>query len=68
MFYLPSYSPDLNPDERLNANLKYALGSRVQVRTKDKLRRATETHMNMLGNNPQRVRSYFEDPNIKYAA
>ncbi len=68
VFYLPSYSPELNPDERLNADLKYALGSRVQVRTKDKLRRATEAHMNMLGNNPQRVRSYFEDPKIKYAA
>lgn len=68
VFYLPSYSPELNPDERLNADLKYALGSRVQVRTKDKLRKATEAHMNMLGNNPQRVRSYFEDPKIKYAA
>ena len=68
VFYLPSYSPELNPDERLNADLKYALGSRVQVRTKDKLRRATEAHMSMLGNNPQRVRSYFEDPRVKYAA
>ena len=33
------------------------------LRTKDKLRTATEAHMNMLKNNPQRVRSYFEDPN-----
>ena len=24
-FYLPSYSPQLNPDERLNADLKYAM-------------------------------------------
>jgi hypothetical protein len=24
------YSSELNPDERLNADLKYALGSRVQ--------------------------------------
>lgn len=68
VFYLPSYSPELNPDERLNAELKYALGSRVQVRTKDKLRSATEAHMNMLKSNPQRVRSYFEDPKIRYAA
>jgi hypothetical protein len=43
-FYLPSYSPELNPDERLNADLNYALGSRVQVRTKDKLRASTENH------------------------
>lgn len=68
VFYLPSYSPELNPDERLNADLKYALGSRIQVRTKDKLRKATEAHMNMLSSNPQRVRSYFDDPKVKYAA
>ena len=24
LFYLPSYSPELNPDERLKADLKYA--------------------------------------------
>lgn len=37
VFYLPSYSPQLNPDERLNADLKYALGSTVAMRTKFKL-------------------------------
>lgn len=26
VFYLPSYSPELNPDERLNADLKYVIG------------------------------------------
>ncbi len=68
VFYLPSYSPELNPDERLNADLKYALGSRVQVRTKDKLKAATQNHMAMLAANPQRVKSYFQDPRVKYAA
>ena len=68
VFYLPSYSPELNPDERLNADLKQALGSRVQVRTKDKLKAVTENHMSMLAANPQRVASYFQDPKVKYAA
>ena len=68
VFYLPSYSPELNPDERLNADLKFALGSRVQVRTKDKLKAVTESHMAMLAANPQRVKSYFQDPRVKYAA
>ena len=68
VFYLPSYSPELNPDERLNADLKFALGSRVQVRTKDKLKAVTENHMAMLAANPQRVKSYFQDPRVKYAA
>ena len=29
VFYLPSYSPELNPEERLNADLKQAIGKRV---------------------------------------
>jgi transposase len=68
VFYLPSYSPELNPDERLNADLKHAMGSRVQVRTKDKLKVATENHMTMLAADPDRVMSYFQDSKVKYAA
>jgi transposase len=69
VFCLPSYSPELNPDERLNADLKYALGSRVQMRAKDKLKEATKAHMETtLEQNPARVRLYFDDPRVRYAA
>ncbi|NCW01504.1 MAG: IS630 family transposase [Betaproteobacteria bacterium] len=68
VFYLPSYSPELNPDERLNAGLKQALGSRVQVRTKDKLKSATSDHMKMLETRPDLIKAYFQDPQVKYAA
>lgn len=67
-FYLPSYSPELNPDERLNASLKHALGTRRAMRTKAKLRSATEAHMTALEAQPERVRAYFGDPRVKYAA
>ena len=67
-FYLPSYSPELNPDERLNAGLKQALGSRVALRTKAKLKAATEQHMVDLEQRPERVQAYFGDPHVKYAA
>ena len=30
VFYLPSYSPQLHPDERLNADLKYAIDSKCR--------------------------------------
>ena len=40
LFYLPSYSPQLNPQERLNADLKQEMGKLVPVRTKAKLREA----------------------------
>ena len=68
LFYLPSYSPELNPDERLNADLKYAIGSKVAVRTKTKLRNATNEHLQTISESPERVKSYFQDKHTKYAA
>lgn len=68
VFYLPSYSPELNPDERLNADLKHAIGTKVPVRTKAKLRAAANEHMHFVATNRDRVRSYFQDPIVKYAA
>lgn len=68
LFYLPPYSPDLNPDEHINADVKYGVGSKTPKRTKEALREATEEHMNMLRATPKRIRSYFLDPAISYAA
>ena len=68
VFYLPSYSPELNPDERLNADLKQAIGSKVPVRTKAKLQAAAYDHMMFIEANPDRVKSYFQDPRVQYAA
>jgi transposase len=68
LFYLPSYSPHLNPEERLNADLKQEMGKRVPVRTKTKLRAAATEHMAMLEQNPERVMSYFQDKRVQYAA
>jgi transposase len=68
LFYLPSYSPQLNPEERLNADLKQELGKRVPVRTKAKLREAANEHMTMLESNPERVIGYFQDRRVRYAA
>lgn len=68
VFYLPSYSPELNPEERLNADLKHVIRSKVPVRTKAKLHAATEAHMHDLATQPERVKSYFQDSRVKYAA
>lgn len=68
VFYLPSYAPELNPDERLNGDLKQAIGAKVPVRTKAKLKTAAEEHMQTIARSPDRVRAYFQDPEVKYAA
>lgn len=68
VFYLPSYSPELNPDERLNAGLKHAIATKVPMRTKAKLQSAAAQHMDQLTNTPQRVKAFFRDPRVAYAA
>ncbi len=62
VFYLPSYSPELNPDERLNGDLKQAIETRVPCRTKDKLRKAATEHMTAIEKNPERIKSFFQRP------
>ena len=68
VFYLPSYSPELNPEERLNADLKHVIRSKVPVRTKAKLPAAALDHMTALQTKPERIKSFFQDPFVKYAA
>ena len=68
MFYLPSYSLQLNPEEGLNADLKQEMGKRVPVRKKAKLRDAANEHMTQLERNSERVMSYFQDRRVRYAA
>jgi transposase len=68
VFYLPSYSPELNPDEYLNCDLKAGVHSGKPARTKEQLRKKVTSHMRMLQKKPQRVEKYFEHRKINYAA
>ena len=61
------YSPELNPEERLNADLKYAIYLKVPVCNKDKLKAATTEHMQTLENSPS-VSKNTQDARVKYAA
>ena len=68
LFYLSSYSPQLNPEERLNADLKQQIGKLVPVRTRAKLHDAANEHMLMLDRTPERVIAYFQDRRVRYTA
>jgi len=68
VFYLPSYSPELNPDEYLNCDLKAGVHSGPPARSKDDLKRKTIGHLRRVQKRPERVRSYFQHPRIAYAA
>ena len=68
VFYLPSYSPELNPDEYLNGNLKNMVHSGKPVRNREDLEKKTRSFMRTLLKRPARVRSYFKHPKVAYAA
>ena len=68
LFYLPSQSPQLKAEERLDADLKQEKGKSVPVKTKAKLRAAANGHRAMLEQNLERVMSCFQDRRVRYAA
>ncbi|NPU95179.1 MAG: IS630 family transposase [Gammaproteobacteria bacterium] len=68
VFYFPAYSPELNPDEYLNCDLKASVHSGMLARSKEQLTQKTSGHMHMLQRKPNRVRKYFKHEKIRYAA
>ena len=68
VFHLPPYSPELNPDEGLNADLKRAMARKAPARSKQQLRQAAISHMRRLAKSPARVRSFFRHKPVRYAA
>lgn len=68
VFYLPSYSPELNPDEYLNCDLKAGVHSGKPARDKPSLKKKVISHMRMLQKKPERVSKYFYHEKIRYAA
>jgi hypothetical protein len=68
VFYLPSYSPELNPDEYLNGDLKTGVHSGIPARSEKDLTKKTRSFMKKLQKRPHHVRNYFKHPKIAYAA
>jgi len=68
VFYLPSYSPELNPDEMANADIKQAVTKLAPARTKLQLVKATARHLRSVQRQPERIRKYFEHGPVRYAA
>jgi transposase len=68
LFFLPSYSPELNPDEYLNCDLKAGVHSGVPARSQKQLAKKSISHLRMLQKKPKRVEKYFKHPKIAYAA
>ena len=68
VFFLPPYSPELNPDEYLNGDLKRAVHQDVPPRDAQHLRETATRHLRAIQRSRRRVARYFAHPAIKYAA
>jgi len=66
--FLPSYSPERNPDEYRNGDLKASLGKKPSPRNQATLEKNLKCHMRMLSKTPARVAAYFQAEHVRYAA
>lgn len=62
LFHLPPYSPEYNPDEYLNNDLKQSIGSQAMVQDIQELEDNTSAFMGRLSGDPDHVKAYFDHP------
>jgi transposase len=68
VFFLPPYSPELNPTEYFNGDLKGEIQRGIPPKDATDLKRTMLSHSRRIQKSPERVRSYFRNRNIRYAA
>jgi len=67
MFFLPGYSPQLNPDELLNQDAKQHAG-RQRPRDQTQMIVNLRSHLRSTQRQPDKVRRYFHEEHVAYAA
>ncbi len=68
LFYLPRRAPERNPDEYLNNDLKGNVHEESLPDSKEELRRQMQHWLRTLFHWPARIVSYFQHPDVQYAA
>jgi len=68
VFYLPPYSPDLNPDELVWNHVKYHCIGKLFIKTKPELQARVLSYLRSLQKKPQLIKSFFQKPSLRYAA
>lgn len=68
LFFLPPYSPELNPDEQVWHDLKSNSLGRSEILSRADLEEKVVAHLEALKGLPKKIRSFFQLPMTKYAA
>jgi transposase len=66
LFFLPPYSPELNPDEWVWKNVKHDRVGKTAITSFDDLRDKAESALLRLQRLPELVRAFFSDPCLSY--
>ncbi|MFC3403093.1 IS630 family transposase [Ralstonia solanacearum] len=67
LFYLPPYSPHLNPDEQVWAHVKRHVSKRL-VQGKNEMKKLALSALRRIQRLPELVKSFFRQPECQYAA
>ncbi len=68
LIFLPGYSPDLNPDEYVNQDVKTNAAGRLRPRNENELLRNVRRYMRRRQRQPQIVKNYFLAESVRYAS
>jgi transposase len=68
LFYLPTYSPQLNPVEYFNNDVKQDVHDKAPTRNLTQLKQRVLSRLRQLQKLPAHLASYFKHPSIVYAA
>ena len=68
VFFLPPYSPEYNPAEYLNHDLKLYVHRGTMPNTKADLKHRTRSFMKKIQRRPLKVQAYFKNKAVRFAA
>ena len=68
LFFLPGYSPELNPDEMLNQDVKSNAVGRRRARNQQELEANTRSYLRSRQRQPHIVKQYFQQEHVRYAS
>ena len=68
LFFLPAYSPELNPDEMLNQDVKSNAVGRRRAHNQDELLKNVRGYLRCCQHQSHMVKKYFEEQHVRYAA
>lgn len=67
LFFLPPYSPQLNPDEWVCGQIKQRVGKQP-IRSKADLKARVMAALRSLQQLPEKIKGFFRAPSCQYAA